>query len=204
MNKFRSTIQKELSALKADVSKMAEKIDDIADAIEELQQYSYGFNVKLLGIPELETDETALKTSLLCSKIFREMDAEISIQDIDIAHRVNPRKQVPNRPRPIVCKFTRRLAREQIMRRRREISKVIPSNVGLPDASTLSNAMIVDHLTPKVQSLFAEAKLAKDRFNYRYCWTKKGVVYLRKSEESRAIKIKDNSALLLLAQEESE
>ena len=92
------------------------------------------------------------------------------------------------------------------MRRRREISKVIPSNVGLPDASTLSNAMIVDHLTPKVQSLFAEAKLAKDRFNYRYCWTKKGVVYLKKekSEESRAIKIKENNALLLLAQEESE
>ena len=65
MNKFRSTIQKELSALKADVSKRAEKIDDIADTIEEFQQYSYGFNVKLLGIPELETDETALKTSLL-------------------------------------------------------------------------------------------------------------------------------------------
>ena len=47
------------------------------------------------------------------------------------------------------------------MSRRREISTVDPKDVGLGDTVDLSNFMVLDHLTPKVQEPLAEAKTNK-------------------------------------------
>jgi len=46
----------------------------------------------------------------------------------------------------------------------REISRVDPKYVGLGDAADLSNSMLVDHLTPQVQELLAEANKHKNAF----------------------------------------
>ena len=104
------------------------------------------FNVKLLGVPELATHETALQTTMLGIKIFNKMGAEVSTHNIDTAHRVKPRN-ASNRPKPIICKFIRQLTREEVMSKRTEISQVAPQDVGLPGTSSLTNAMVVDHLT---------------------------------------------------------
>ena len=105
------------------------------------------------------------------------MGAEVSLTDIDIAHRVKPRNP-SNRPKPIICKFIRRLAREEVMKRRTAISFVQPREIGLSDAVVLTNAKIVDHLTPSTQELFAAAKSFKEQHQFSYCWTKNGTVYL--------------------------
>ncbi|XP_068749135.1 uncharacterized protein [Montipora capricornis] len=123
LNKFRGKILEEISNLKATLEVIAEKVDDLAQTIEEFQAYSYGFNVKILGIPECTSQESALQTSNLCVAIFNKMGAEVTVTDIDIAHRVKPRMP-SNRPKPIICKFNRRLAREEVMKQRTAISLV--------------------------------------------------------------------------------
>ena len=52
-------------------------------------------------------------TSNLCVNLFNKMGAEVSIRDIDIAHRVSFRDTSRMGPKPIVCKFIRRLARAE-------------------------------------------------------------------------------------------
>lgn len=121
LNNFRAFALREILAIKSNLEKIAVKVEEHSLAIEEIQTYNYRFNVKLLGIPELSTRETALQTTTLCVKIFNKIGAEVSIQDIDTAHRVKPRN-ASNRPDPIICKFTRRLAREEVMSRRTGIS----------------------------------------------------------------------------------
>ena len=49
---------------------------------------------------------------------------------IDIAHRV-PARNATNGPEPITCRLMRRLTREEVMSRRREISRVDPKHVDL-------------------------------------------------------------------------
>ena len=58
-------------------------------AVEEFQDYSYSFNIKILGVPELSDREKAEDTSNLCVNSFNKMGAEVSIRDIDRAHRVS-------------------------------------------------------------------------------------------------------------------
>ncbi|XP_029201286.2 uncharacterized protein LOC114965747 [Acropora millepora] len=203
LNNFSGKISEETSALKANLEVIAEKVDDLAQAIEKFQAYSYGFNVKILGVQECVSNKSALQTSNLCVAIFNKMGAEVSLTDIDIAHRVRPRNP-SNRPKPIICKFIRRLAREEVMKRRTAISLVQSREIGLSDAVVLTNEKIVDHLTPSAQELFAAAKSFKEQHQFSYCWTKNGTVYIRRSESSRPLRIKSIADLSTLAQDDFE
>ena len=196
--------KKDLKALGERLNFLSDRVDEMAIEIDNLVQHSYSFNVNLVGVPEIAesgSKEPGIDTTKLCVRIFQAMGCNISINDIDIAHRV-PTRNATSGPKPIICSFVRRLTREEVMSRRREISRVDPKDVDLGDAAELSNSMVLDHLTPKVQELLAEAKKFKIQHKYAFCWVKSSVVYLRHTEGSRAIKVKDLRSLHMLGQRE--
>ena len=92
----------------------------MSDVIDEFQRYSFSFNVKLLGIPEMSPRKSAEETTGLCVKLFNAMGAtSIAKYDIDIAHRV-PSRNPSRNPKSIICKLIRRLARDDVMSLRQE------------------------------------------------------------------------------------
>ena len=179
----------ELKRLSARLTQVSAKVDEVGKAIDTIEEYSYQYNIKIVGVPELNSQESAMDTSKLCANLFIEMGADITLQDIDIAHRV-PLRSARNLPKPIICKFTRRLAKEAVMARRKDACKSIPANLGLPDGVSLTSVRIFDHLTPKMQTVFAEAKKFKSDHHFEFCWAKNSSVYLRKDRDSRVLKIK--------------
>ena len=180
----------ELKRLSARLAQVSAKVDEVGKAIDTIEAYSYQYNVKIVGVPELNGQETAMDTSKLCVNLFIEMGADITLQDIDIAHRV-PLRSATNLQKSIICKFTRRVAKESVMARWKNACKSIPANLGLPDGVSLSSARIFDHLTPKMQTVFSEAKKFKSNHHFEFCWTKNSCIYLRKDQDSRVLKIKD-------------
>ena len=76
---------------------------DVSYFLCDAEGYSYQFNVKITGLSELNSSETAPETSSLCVKLFQEMGAEVSILDIDIAHRVSTRNESEG-PKLVVSK----------------------------------------------------------------------------------------------------
>ncbi|XP_044166734.1 uncharacterized protein LOC122950793 [Acropora millepora] len=126
------------------------------------------------------------------------MGAEVSLQDIDIAHRVLTRRESDG-PKPVICKFVRRLAKGKVMEVRKQAAEVNPTSIGLSADTEHRRVRLFDHLTPKKQKLLFEAKKLKERDHYRFCWAKKSVIYLKKDEGSRAIKITDVDCLRRLA-----
>ena len=115
-----------------------------------------------------------------------------------IAHRV-PSRQQKGDPKPIICKFVRRLAKASVMETRQSASQVNLSHVGLSADSVLDRVRIFDHLTLKKQHLLFEAKRFKEQNQYRFYWAKNSTIYLRKNEGSRPIKITDIGSLRRLA-----
>ena len=95
-----------------------------------MQDYSYAFNIKILGVPELKVNKDTSETSKLCVNLFSRMGANISINDIDITHRVSFRDSSCSKPKPIICKFVRRLAWNNVMGVRREASSVAAQDIG--------------------------------------------------------------------------
>ena len=145
---------------------------------------------KLVGVPEIKPRENASETSQLCLNIFNAIGAEIHPYDIDLAHRVTPRQAAEGRPKPIVCKLTRQVSREQVMALRREVTKIDPTSIGLQESDSMENVGLYDHLSPRLQSLLSDAKKVKERLDLAFCWAKNSTVWLRENEHSRPIAIK--------------
>ena len=110
---------------------------------------------------------------------------EVTTYDNDIAHRVAPRYAAEGRPKPIVRKFSRRLAREQVTALRWRVTNIIPLSIGLREQDSMESAGIFNHLSPRLQNLFLDARKFKERFNYAYCWAKNSTIWLRENEGSR-------------------
>lgn len=109
LSKFRSQAQSEIRRLSTGITELSSKVDTAGKAVDELQYYSYQFNVKIINVPEIKQQETARETSDHCVALFNGMGAVVSLQDLDVALRVPRRDQ--DGLKPIICKFIRRLAK---------------------------------------------------------------------------------------------
>ena len=179
----------EVERLGKKIEAVNEKVKNISEAIESMENYSYQYNIKLVAFPELYEPESANDTAKLCLEIFKAIGAsKLTDQDIDIAHRAQSRSDIG--PKPIICKFVRRLARENVMNHRREVESISSSTPGCSAETSLQQAKIYDHLTPTLQHLLSEANKFKTAHQFRYCRAKYGQILLRKTHESRVIKLK--------------
>ena len=144
-----------------------------------------------MGVPQTSPRETADDTASLCMKLFTRIGAtKVSLQDIDIVHRV-PSRRGSNQPNAIICKFTRRLAREMILSRKRATSSITSADLGLDPQTQIEHIGIFEHLTPRIQRLLYEAKRFQAENNYKFCWSKSSCIFLRKSEASRIFKLQN-------------
>ena len=81
---------------------------------EVLEQYNRRDNLKLFGMPEDSVENTIEKVMSLCSHL----DAKVDERDISIAHRL----PTPNgRVKPIIVKFSRRVAKIDVMRKKKKL-----------------------------------------------------------------------------------
>ena len=103
-----SSFQRDPHGIRKRLDDIEESLGKLEIAVNEMQDYSYAFNIKILGVPELKVNEDASETNNLCVNLFNRMDANITINDIDIAHRVSFRDSSRSEPKPIICKFVRR------------------------------------------------------------------------------------------------
>ena len=150
--------------------------------------------MKVIGIPDNNSSECASETTALCLKLFEKSGVKITQFDIDIAHRVPDRSSRPG-PRSIICKLVRRVVREEVLKARKNISKVSAADIALEDQNLLAEAQIFQYLTPTVQKLFAEAKKFLRENDLKFCGVKNFKVYLRESEGTRPVLIKNLSDL---------
>ena len=106
---LRLEADKRLQQLWSRLNVLSKRVEEIGKSIELIQRYSYQYNVKIVGLPEIRASESDSDTTTLCLSLFQAAGVEILIQDIDIAHRIPTRNATPG-PSPVVCKFTRRIA----------------------------------------------------------------------------------------------
>ena len=180
---------KELQSIKAKLNGLHHKCNVLRLAIDEIQAYSYQYNIKIFGFPTFAERENSESTAKLCIQLFHSMGVkDVSMQDIDIAHRVSARK-ASSRPNPIICKFGRRQVKERVMAARKEVFKVTPRQLGYGIEVSYSRLGINNHLSPLNQALLTEAKKVQQAKGFKLCWAKQGSTFLRMTDTSRIHKL---------------
>ena len=135
-----------IKALSRRLNELSVEATRVGNAIDEVEEYSYQFNVKILGLPE-KRSETAAGTSALCVKLFQEMGGRsVSVRLWHCLSRSLSSRQPNGAPKPIISQFVRRLAKASVMETRQSASQVNPSNSGLSANGVLDRVRIFDHL----------------------------------------------------------
>ena len=91
-------LKKENQALKAEIDALSKTVNQLQAKVD--QDASSG--AKVVGLPEVDVRESAQQTSSLCVSLFRALGADVSITDIDTAHRVLTRQESGG-PRLVIC-----------------------------------------------------------------------------------------------------
>jgi len=133
----------ELKRLSASLAQVNAKVDEVGKAIDTIEEYSYQYNIKIIvGVPEFNSHGTAMDTSKLCASLFIEIGADITLQDIDIVHRVSLRS-ARNLLEPISCiKVYKEASKGGGYGSRKDACKSILVKLGLPDGVSLSSVRI--------------------------------------------------------------
>ena len=142
-----------------------------------MEDYSYHYNIKIVGVSAVAERETAQQTADLCIKLFTALGVEdVSISDIDTAHRV-PSHLASSRPKAIICKFVHRLAKDKVMAARRAVGNLNAEKLQLESSADVNHISLYDHLTSRIQELLYKSKQTRAAKNYKYCSAKNGFMY---------------------------
>ena len=162
LNSFQAKAIRELKCLSDRLSKISTEVESIGKAVDDLKKHSYQFNLKVVGIPGLHDTESAVESSERCLKLFNDTGAEVTWQEIDYAHIV-PKRTATAGPRPIICKFTRRLAKDSVLSKSKDACKADPSHLGFSRRISLEFVRIFQHPSPKMQKVSSDAKKFKEQ-----------------------------------------
>ena len=149
---------------------------------ELLESYNRRENVRITGVAEktftthdgkliAERTETTMKTVLDISTC---LEAGLQLSDISIAHRLPSR--FSSSAKPIVVRFSRRVAKIELLRRKKDL-KSIPE---------LSHIRISEDIT-KARLNFLQMIRQDQRIDS--CWTKEGTLYYVWKENHMIYKI---------------
>lgn len=198
-----NNIDKRISNLEKDITDVKTKVDSNTNKINEvdsllinkeaeikklhqqlnnMDQYSRNRNIEINGIIEMH-DENLLN---ILTVIARKLEVNnFSGHEVEAIHRLPTRNQ-GSKPRPIVVQFLRRNVRDTFIEKCKRVILCNKDIIATPNGDRI---YINEHLTPANKHLLWMAREAKRNLHFKYLWTNKGTIYLRKNDNAPALKI---------------
>lgn len=168
-----ATLEKQKTLAEDEVTKL--RVEN-----QDLQQYVRRNNLEIHGIPHVNNENPVE----IAKSLGKALGVEVCDSDIDACHRL-PQKKMEFPP-PLLIKFCSRLKKDQLLSAKKIGDRISSKDVGIPapDRSVYIN----EHLTPNNKYLH---KLARDlrKCGFKYVWTRECKIYVRKSDNQRAIRI---------------
>ena len=153
---------------------------EMSACLNNLEQRARINNVEIVGLraPTLmETD-----TNVALNFLNETLEAGVVPEEIEALHPVPSKRQ--DKKRIFVIHFKFRARRDGILSLAKEKLKNYKKD--LPAAERV---YVNEHLSPGNKRLFALATKKKHELNYKFVWSRGGVVFMRKNEGSLSIKI---------------
>lgn len=180
-----NTIKSENADIKRENAYLKSEISELKLEVSELQQYSRRSNIEISGIPEVEHENVTetVKKVLSC--------LELNIEDkIVVAHRIPTSRR--DRHKSIIVQFNSKNEKEECLKAAKN-KHLLASD--LHERFNTSPIYVNEHLAPAIKKLLFLSKSFKRENNFKFCWTKGGKIYLRKDENSKIFKIRQETDL---------
>lgn len=166
-----------------------EYIQVLENKIETLEKTQNLSSIEVKNIPpqQRESKDDLLK---VITKLGTTLNLPIHSYDIRDIYRINTKTE---ENKPIIVDFTSIITKDSVIEHSKKFNNQHKENklntTHLHINGPSKNIYISERLTPKTRRLFFLARDFANSYEYKYCWTAGGKVYLRKKDGERALRI---------------
>lgn len=150
--------------------------------VDNIEQAALSFSVEISGIPSVQPDNI----SDIARKVGSAISCPISTDDWTKIYRQH-RQTNQDKPPTIVISFKDLSKRDEFMAAARTNRGLTTTKLGINGNESF--IFVNELLTMARKKLFYTAKVFKNANNYKYLWTRRGKIYLRKNDGSQAINV---------------
>ncbi|PZC84582.1 hypothetical protein B5X24_HaOG204612 [Helicoverpa armigera] len=157
-------------------------IQVLENKIDYLEKSQKCTSVEIRNIPPNQK-ETKLDLLNVVNKIGTAINLPIPTDGIRDLYRINTKTEDN---KPIIVDFTSVITKERVLEHSKKFNNQHKNNklnsTHLHISGPSRNVYISEHLTPKARRLFFLARDFTNSYNYKYCWTAGGNVFIRRKE----------------------
>jgi hypothetical protein len=181
-------------------SSLEQTITELKLVINDRDQELLRNDIEISGIPE-ENNESRIHYVLT---IAQKLGVPLEEKDLVCVERSGPVRRAPTaadgiagqppRPRPLAVRFVRRALRDQLLsaaRVRRDVT-----TAGLGTTAPARPLYINERLTPASRFLFYKARGESARAQWKYVWTREGMIFARKEHGSVRHRIRSETDIV--------
>lgn len=178
-----------ISQLESESRADKKTIASLEGKLESLERKSRSTGIEIRNIPK-KTGENKRDLCALMQSVGQVINVQIDSNNVSDIYRIKSKDS----SNPIIVELTTVLHKEKILdnvkkynKSKKPGEKLNTSTLGLQ--CPVKPVFISETLTAKTQKLFYLARTFQQQYNYSFCWTSHGVVYLRKKEKDQHIRI---------------
>lgn len=187
-----------IQELKNDNEKLKSVVQDLSSRVNSVEQNMRSCNVELNGIPENKSEN--LNDTF--NQLVKVLGVPIAADDVVQVTRVAKITNDSERPRAIIAKLRTPRHRDSMLAAVANFNKKNPqdklSSKHLGQAGSRKPIFVAEHLSPSNKSLHAAARHKAKELNFKFIWVRNGRIFIRKTEYSESILIRNMDSLNLI------
>lgn len=180
-----SSMQKENTTLKEECAILKKEVKECQTRLIESEQYSRNKNLEIKGL-KAEADENLMQ---VLNRLGERVGEPIDSNDVEVIHRVPQRKN--DTDKNVIVQFVWRTKRDVVLQKSRKLRLSCTDF----DVSSSAPVFINEHLCPDLKRLLGKTVKRRREHGWKFSWTKNGRIFVRKSELSPTIHVKDEDDL---------
>lgn len=198
--------KKKIEELESQARKDKEHIFLLEEKIEEMQRSCRKTSIEIKNVPKTNNETTEDLTKLVIC-LSKTIECPITKSDIRDIFRVQGKKdRKMNNNLPIIVETNSAILKTEILKKCKAYNikqeqKLCAKNLGFTTNQD-TPIYVSEQLTAKGSRLHFLARDLKKSKSYKFCWTAYGKVYVKKDEDSPAIRINNEAQIHKLLQGE--
>lgn len=195
-----SSLQVEIDKLIRKTKELEIKVHVITNEMNDVYQERINNNIVLKGIPEVNNTQ---KLNAVVKDILQRVSLHLcdDLQDKILSIR-RIGTVVPNKTRPVIVRLISNSIKRDIIRAKRsyELNACMFTVDSVPLGSNTQRIFIDEHLTKFNFALYMQSRALR-KFGAKYVWTRNGCTFIKTTDNTKAMRIKNFEDLHVLEKE---
>lgn len=190
-----SSLQEKVQILENERKDNLLRITTLESKIEDMERSMISGTVEIRSVPLKDNKIDKAQLTDIVLNTCKAINVDIQKNDINDVFVLKSKAEC----KTIITEFKSKNTKHEIINKAKTYNKNNPNNklntttIGLDNHS--KPIYVSEALTPKGRRLFFLARDTAKIAHFKYCWTKNGRIYMRKTDETQYIEVKDEVQL---------